>query len=87
MPNTNNVSRTPRKGFNKAGRIYVRAGFHLVQCTGEAHSNGHIDHCMRCLGVMWGYEVAPLPTNKDGKTFQTWWEERNPGQKFDDSEA
>lgn len=23
-------------------------------CTGEAHSNAHIDHCMVCLDVTWG---------------------------------
>lgn len=25
-----------------------------TQCTGEAHSNCHIDHCMVCLNHSWG---------------------------------
>ncbi len=25
-----------------------------VPCSGEAHSNPHIDHCMMCLGIKWG---------------------------------
>jgi|GEM_PF-6908203 len=29
-----------------------------VPCTGEAHSNPHIDHCMICLGLDWGRMLA-----------------------------
>ena len=33
----------------------------FVPCTGEAHGNAHIDHCMQCLGYDWGIAPAPLP--------------------------
>jgi len=31
----------------------------LEQCPGEAHSNGHIDHCSRCKPG-WGYVGRPV---------------------------
>jgi hypothetical protein len=34
--------------------------FHFVPCTGEAHSNGHIDNCMICA-PFWGR--VPVPTH------------------------
>jgi len=57
------VSKTPRKGFHTALAnglpLYVRDGHHLAECTGAAHSNPHIDHCMCCINVTWGYVVEP----------------------------
>ena len=32
----------------------VRCGVKFVACTGEAHSNANIDHCMCCLPWGWG---------------------------------
>lgn len=35
--------------------LAVRNGYHAVKCTGEAHGNAYIDHCMSCLGHCWGW--------------------------------
>lgn len=34
----------------------------MLPCSGEAHKNIHIDHCMVCLGGTWGQveELAPI---------------------------
>lgn len=29
----------------------------IEPCTGEAHSNGHIDNCSTCMGVTWGKQI------------------------------
>lgn len=43
-------------------KLHVRNGYHAEVCTGEAHGNPHIDHCMSCLGHVWGYRaVADKP--------------------------
>lgn len=39
--------------------VYVKNGYKLVPCTGEAHSNPHIDTCMSCLSGTWGWELVP----------------------------
>lgn len=36
-------------------RYAVRDGFVLLPCTGDAHSNAHIDNCGVCLGHAWGW--------------------------------
>jgi hypothetical protein len=35
--------------------FHVRNGYRVVRCTGDAHSNAYIDHCMTCLGHAWGW--------------------------------
>lgn len=34
-------------------RYFVRKGYRLEDCPGEAHRNAHIDNCMRCA-PLWG---------------------------------
>lgn len=36
------------------------AKYHTVPCSGEAHSNPHIDNCMMCLNYSWGLIVVPV---------------------------
>lgn len=36
------------------------AKYHTVPCTGEAHSNAHIDNCMMCAKWTWGKIVVPV---------------------------
>jgi hypothetical protein len=45
------LRKSPRP--DKQSSYYVRRGYRLEPCTGEAHENGHIDHCMRCAPA-WG---------------------------------
>ncbi len=35
-----------------------RAGYKLMECDGEAHSNPYIDHCLRCA-PRWGWIEVP----------------------------
>jgi hypothetical protein len=60
----NKISDKPRKGFelHAESKHYVRKGYTLVKCNGEAHSNAYIDHCMVCLGDRWGWTVEKLPS-------------------------
>lgn len=55
------VSEQPRRGFYEVeveGRsVYVKQGYELVACEGEAHSNAFIDHCMLCVSGTWGWTV------------------------------
>lgn len=37
---------------------WVRAGYRLEDCPGEAHRNAHIDNCSRCA-PLWGVIVTP----------------------------
>lgn len=37
----------------------IKQGFHLVPCTGEAHSNPHIDSCGICA-PRWGEVEVPI---------------------------
>lgn len=37
----------------------TKAKFHVVPCTGEAHSNPHIDNCMVCA-PLWAEVVIPV---------------------------
>lgn len=36
----------------------ARKGYRLVECDGEAHSNPHIDNCLRCA-PRWGWIEIP----------------------------
>lgn len=49
-----------RKAFDKLDAEMQ----HLVteECTGDAHSNGFIDHCMCCLNYTWGRSLRTLDT-------------------------
>ncbi len=42
----------PKRGFDlrewHGFKYYVRKGYRLVPCPGEAHRNAHIDNCMVC---------------------------------------
>jgi hypothetical protein len=40
--------------------LHVRNGYKAVVCSGEAHSNAFIDHCMECLGHTWGFVAEPV---------------------------
>ena len=56
-----NVRTRPTHGFVESAEdpgTFVRRGFHLVPCDGEAHSNGYIDNCSCCM-PLWGW-VAVL---------------------------
>lgn len=59
------VSESPKRGFYEvevSGRsVYVKRGYELVECEGEAHSNVHIDHCMLCVNGTWGWMVQRQP--------------------------
>jgi len=37
---------------------YCRDGFKLIPCDGGAHSNPHIDNCMKCA-PRWGWVMVP----------------------------
>jgi hypothetical protein len=37
---------------------YVRLGYVLQKCEGEAHSNAHIDNCALCMGQVWGWTAV-----------------------------
>lgn len=39
-------------------KTFVRRGYKLVECDGEAHSNGHIDHCGLCMNAEWGWKAV-----------------------------
>jgi hypothetical protein len=57
------LSKTPVKGFtlHAPSGQYVKRGYTLEACHGEAHSNPHIDHCMVCLDFVWGWTLEKLP--------------------------
>lgn len=47
-------------------RLWVRNGFHLELCTGEAHSNAFIDNCGTCM-PLWDVVAVPnVETVTDG---------------------
>lgn len=54
--------------------IWVRDGYHLEACNGDAHSNPHIDHCARCM-PRWGFiavpDVAEHPRGEEGQDKET----------------
>lgn len=63
---TNEITPQPR-GFRLMqspvpnGRTYyVRLGYRLEACKGEAHSNAYIDHCEVCLGGCWGVVAVKI---------------------------
>lgn len=49
-PRTHHAEACP---IGQERELFVRNGYRAVVCTGEAHSNAHIDHCMRCV-PLWG---------------------------------
>ncbi len=59
-----NFSRKPKRGFEPAQVTegFVRKGFRLAPCTGEAHGNPHIDNCGVCFGETWGWVTRPVLT-------------------------
>jgi len=67
MRERHNVSHDPKRGFVEQQRrngalrnVYVRKGWHLVPCDGEAHQPGgaFIDNCMICA-PLWGDVAIP----------------------------
>ena len=53
------------RGFIQVGHpagtgrsVFLRKGKRFEACTGEAHTNGHIDHCGQCLNGLWGWCVV-----------------------------
>lgn len=46
----------PMKGYHLDQGHFVRDGYHVEPCTGEAHSNAFIDHC-GCCAPRWGWIV------------------------------
>lgn len=47
------------KGREREARAHwVRDGFHLERCTGDAHSNAFIDNCGQCM-PLWGTVAVP----------------------------
>lgn len=63
------VSDRPKRGFHQQTfqpentvssptSTWVRDGYRLVKCHGEAHSNPFIDHCIGCMSGTWGWAVA-----------------------------
>lgn len=52
--------------------VYVRKGFVIRKCKGEAHSNAHIDHCASCLSAFFGWQAVPeFGYLHSHKTFRT----------------
>jgi hypothetical protein len=63
MRERHNVSEHAKRGFYEVQRqgrstTYVRKGWHLVECDGEAHSNPFIDNCYICA-PLWGDVAVP----------------------------
>ena len=79
MSKASKVSAEPKRTFHKQvlnskfkDFIYVKNGYHLVPCTGEAHGNAFIDNCSGCLGVTWGWMLAEdKPESNDYVTQDT----------------
>lgn len=44
----------------KRPHVAARAGYRLIKCDGEAHSNPHIDNCSRCA-PRWGLMMRLSP--------------------------
>jgi hypothetical protein len=40
--------------------VYVRNGYELVRCEGEAHANAHIDNCGLCMSGLWEWRARLL---------------------------
>lgn len=57
-------------GAGDGGAFMCRPGYYPVRCTGEAHTNPHIDNCMMCA-PMWGWhpmaDAAELIALKQAK--------------------
>lgn len=53
------VSIEPKRGYYEVKRdrlvAYVKRGYVLIPCKGEAHTNGHVDNCQLCLDGPWGW--------------------------------
>jgi hypothetical protein len=54
------VSAEPQKGYYEVNRgefltVYVKRGYLLIPCKGEAHTNGHVGNCGLCLDGPWGW--------------------------------
>lgn len=53
---------TPKKlfaWFNRATPEEIEA---VTQpCPGDAHTNPHIDYCLRCMNTKWGRVLKDLP--------------------------
>jgi hypothetical protein len=72
----NRTQQTPPKGYHAEQQIpgsnepapnkmmFVKNGYKLQPCQGEAHENPHIDYCLRCLDYTWGW----VPVKDEKKT-------------------
>lgn len=60
MAQARKTSATPKRGytFHPEAEYYVRNGFTLVPCTGEAHKNAFIDNCGVCMSGCWGWALV-----------------------------
>lgn len=66
-PRTHHIERDPRLlDYVVSPDLYVRNGFKAVVCTGEAHSNAHIDHCSLCAPA-WGVRAVAVDLTADGE--------------------
>jgi hypothetical protein len=45
-------------GVGDGRALMVRRGYVAIRCTGEAHTNPHIDYCGVCMGHVWGWACA-----------------------------
>lgn len=77
---TSKVSETPKRGYHlhSESKKYVKNGYTLLKCNGEAHSNAFIDNCGSCLGSTWGWKVVHNINRRDlGELMQHWHSSQN----------
>ena len=87
----------PKRGFEASRHcgaiIYVREGYQLVKCTGEAHSNAFIDNCPLCASGLWGWKAvratsaAPAPPTHPSYEAAVQWIADNDAPGDNDSAA
>jgi len=57
------VRHAPAKTFHPqtvdGQEVWVKDGYILVPCPGDAHRNPNIDHCPCCLNHTWGFRAIP----------------------------
>ena len=62
------VSESAKRGYYEIeldGRsVFVKRGYELVACEGEAHGNAFIDHCMLCVSGTWGWVAQRQPSSR-----------------------
>jgi len=65
MARARKTSGTPKRTFHlheKSG-YYVKTGYTLIPCTGEAHKNAFIDNCGVCMSGCWGWTLVKKEAN------------------------